>query len=195
MKIGITGVTGHVGSNIYPMLKEKGHEIRCLVRQSLEDRPFPVEMVGDVTNEWAVDEFVQDLDVVIHLAAKISVSGDADGSVRATNFEGTKNIAHACLKHGIKRLIHFSTIHAYDPFPLDEPLDESRKLVVNGTAYDRSKIEGELAVMKCVAEGLDAVILTPTSIFGPNDYFPSLLGQAFIDIYNRTIPALVLGGC
>jgi len=194
VKIGITGVTGHVGSNLYPMLVNKGYEIRCLLRNRVEGRTFPVEVIGDVTNELDVDGFVKGLDVIIHLAAKISIDGDRDGSVRKINFIGTRNVAYACLKHGIKRLVHFGTIHSYDPFPLDQTLDESRKLAKNGTAYDRSKIEAELVVLQCVAEGLDAVILTPTSIFGPNDYFPSLLGQAIIDIYNGKIPALVPGG-
>ncbi len=194
MKIGITGVTGHVGSNLYPILISLGHEIRCLIRDSIEKRRFPDEIIGDITNESDVDVFVKGLDIVIHLAAKISISGDPDGSVRAVNYNGTKNIAQACLKYGVKRLIHFGTIHAYDPFPIDEPLDETRNLVVNGTDYDRSKVEGELAVMQCVAKGLDAIVITPTSIFGPNDFSPSLLGQAIINIHNRKIPALVPGG-
>jgi dihydroflavonol-4-reductase len=194
MKIGITGVTGHVGSNLYPILLKQGHEIKCLIHRPDRNRHFHEEISGDVTNESDVDSFVQGCDVVIHLAAKISISGDPDGSVRNVNFQGTKNIAEACLKHGIKRLVHFGTIHAYDPFPLDEDLDESRTLVQNGTAYDRSKVDGELAIMQCVQDGLDAVILTPTSIFGPNDYSPSLLGQAIIDIYNGKLPALVPGG-
>jgi dihydroflavonol-4-reductase len=92
-------------------------------------------------------------------------------------------------------LVHFSSIHVFDPFPLDQSLDESRALVgVNASAYSQSKVLGEKIVMEAVAGGLNAVIITPTSIFGPNDHFPSLLGQAIIDIYNGNIPALVPGG-
>ena len=49
-------------------------------------------------------------------------------------------------------------------------------------------------VMEEVRKGLNAVILSPTAIIGPDDHEPSLIGQAVIDVYNNKIPSLVPGG-
>ncbi len=57
--------------------------------------------------------------------------------------------------------------------------------------YEQSKLEGEKIVHKAIEEGLDAIIIHPTAVFGPNDYKPSLLGQALMKIYNNDIPMLL----
>ncbi len=195
MKIAITGASGHVGSNIYPALAKMGHEVKLMVHQDNHQIDHPHTFKADITQKNEVYSFVDGADIVIHLVAKISILGDPDGIVHEINYTGTANVISACIQHKVKRLVHFSSIHVFDPFPLDQPLDESRALVgVNASAYGQSKVQGEKIVMEAVAGGLNAVIITPTSIFGPNDHFPSLLGQAIIDIYNGNIPALVPGG-
>ncbi len=195
MRIAITGASGHVGSNLYPELIKLGYEVKLMVHQENHKIDHPDTFKADITKKDEVDSFVEGVDIVIHLVAKISILGDPGGIVHKVNYTGTANVVSACIQHNIKRLVHFSTIHVYDPFPLDKSLDESRACAgVNASAYSKSKVLGEKLVMDAVADGLNAVIITPTSIFGPNDHFPSLLGQAIIDIYNRSIPALVPGG-
>lgn len=188
----MTGVTGHIGANLYPLLLEHGHDVRCLVRNT--DAAIPSTIIGDISDELAVDELACGMDIVIHLAAKISISGNHNGEVWETNAIGTRNLSQACLRHRVRKLIHISSIHVYDPVPLDLELDETRPYVSKGTAYDRSKIDAELAVQMCAAEGLDTIILSPTSILGPNDTRPSLLGSAIIDIARGRLPALSPGG-
>jgi dihydroflavonol-4-reductase len=78
---------------------------------------------------------------------------------------------------------------------VDELLDEDRPLVgAVGFAYDRSKADGERAVMDAVKNGLDALVISPTAIIGPADPQPSLTGKALIDLYHGKIPSLVPGG-
>jgi dihydroflavonol-4-reductase len=64
----------------------------------------------------------------------------------------------------------------------------------DGLAYDRSKAEGERAVLEAARNGLNALVLSPTAIIGPSDHEPSLVGKAVIDIYKGKIPSLVPGG-
>jgi dihydroflavonol-4-reductase len=52
----------------------------------------------------------------------------------------------------------------------------------------------EQAVKEAVRNGMDAVIINPTSVLGPNDFKPSLVGQAILQLYHGKIPALVPGG-
>ena len=142
-----------------------------------------------------MDDFVKGVEVVIHLAAKISIDADPTGMVRRINVEGTRNVVEACKKHGVKKLIHFSSIHAFNPYPLEATLDENRELrIKDASDYDQSKIDSEKLVFEAAKEGLNACIIAPTSVFGPNDFYPSLLGQAILDIYKRKIPMLIPGG-
>jgi len=197
MKIAVTGANGHVGMNLCQSLLERNHQVRALIHQNtLAIKNIPVEIVrGDVLDGSSVHTFLKDVDVVFHLAARISITGDPDGMVNRINTEGTRNVLGAALESGVKRLIHFSSIHAFQQRPFDRTLDETRPLVDHvGFAYDRSKAEGERAVNEAVKKGLDAVILSPTAIIGPADFQPSLTGKAVVDLYRHKIPALVPGG-
>jgi dihydroflavonol-4-reductase len=101
----------------------------------------------------------------------------------------------AALEFKVRRFIHFSSIHAFEQHPLNQPLDESRPIVTDkGFAYDKSKATGERTVLAAVKRGLNATVLSPTAIIGPADPEPSLVGQAVLDLYNRKIPSLVPGG-
>ena len=108
---------------------------------------------------------------------------------------GTKNVLDVIKTSNVKRLIHFSSIHAYVHEPMDQPLDERRPLAINDTIrYNKSKALSHQMVLDDVKDGLDAVIISPTSVMGPNDFKPSLVGQAIIQLYKGKIPALIPGG-
>ncbi len=196
MVIGVTGASGHIGNNLCRALIAEGYLVRAQINNSNESlKEVPVKTItGDVTKKVDTDLLVEGCDLVIHLAAKISIHGDKDGEVRRVNVEGTRNIVNSCIQFGVKRFIHFSSIHTMNPFPLDEELNENRPYVPNGTDYDNSKIEAEKIVLKAMQSGLKANIVCPTSVFGINDFYPSLLGQAIIDLYKGKIPALPPGG-
>ena len=57
-----------------------------------------------------------------------------------------------------------------------------------------SKAAGEKAVREVIEQGLDCVIVHPTGVIGPFDGQPSRMGQVFLDLYHRRLPALVAGG-
>lgn len=197
MRIAITGANGHVGVNLTKALLAQGHQVRALVHKNarfLQDMPAEKHS-GDLLNPDTLRTFLQDIDVVFHLAARISITGDRSGEVWNVNADGTKNLLDAAVKHDIKKFIHFSSIHAFSQSPHDVLLDESRPLVGDGAfAYDRSKAEGERRVMRAAENGLHALVLSPTAILGPADPEPSLTGKAVIALYNKKIPTLVPGG-
>lgn len=63
--------------------------------------------------------------------------------------EGTRNICEASFKYGVKKLVHFSSVDAFERFPLDVPLEEDRKLITdpNEIPYDLSKADGHRIVL------------------------------------------------
>ena len=64
----------------------------------------------------------QGSDLVYHLAAIISIDGDQGGLVPDTNIRGARNVAESALACGVRRLVHTSSIHAFDQEPLDRPV-------------------------------------------------------------------------
>ena len=197
MKIAVSGANGHVGVNLCKALVERGHVVNALIHKNTNGlQGIPVQLVqGDVLDKNTLFPLIQDSDIVFHLAARISITGDPDGMVSRINAEGTRNMIDVAVSCNVRRFIHFSSIHAFRQDPFGELLDESRPLVGNkGFAYDMSKATGERAVMEAVKHGLDAVVLSPTAIIGPADFEPSLVGKAVIDICNGKIPSLVPGG-
>jgi dihydroflavonol-4-reductase len=199
MQIAVTGATGHVGANLVRTLVDKGHRVRALVhggnRRGLED--VGCELVdGDLLDRESLTRAFAGCERVFHLAARISIVPGDEELVRAVNVDGTKNVVDACLAAGVKRLVHFSSIHALSPEPHDVAIDETRALTSSPRMppYDRSKAAGERHVQDGIARGLDAVIVNPTAILGPHDYGPSAMGRVLLDLYHRRLPALVDGG-
>ncbi|MBX9923375.1 MAG: NAD-dependent epimerase/dehydratase family protein [Rhabdochlamydiaceae bacterium] len=201
MKIAITGASGHIGNVLCRELLKLGHKVRALVHSDNVEHSHSIEDLslerihGDILNSDSLIEFCAGSDVVFHLAAKISIDGDPDGSLLRTNVEGTENVIKACLATNVKRLIHFSSIHAYKQAPFNEELSEKGDFVdSDDSCYNYYKALGEKSVQKGVEAGLDAVILSPTGVLGPFDYQPSFMGKALLDLYNGKLPALVHGG-
>jgi len=194
----VTGASGHIGVNLVRTLVTQGRRVRILVH----NHPFPlkgldIEMVqGDICDAAALNQAFKDVEVVYHLAARISIAVDKWTLLERINVTGTHNVVEACLQSGVRRLIHFSSIHAFMQEPLDCPLDETRRPATSPKlpCYDRSKAAGEAEIHAGIQKGLDAVILNPTAIMGPYDYQVSHLGEAIIAMANGKIPVVVPGG-
>jgi dihydroflavonol-4-reductase len=198
MDVAITGATGHLGATLVRSILAQGRSVRVLARKDLRAiQGLGVEIVtGDVLHPDSLLKLFKGVHTVFHLAAKISIVGSEGGMVEKINVEGTKNVLDACLKSGINRLVHFSSIHAFSSHPHDEVIDESRALATgkNEFYYDRSKAIAQMAVKDAVRRGLSAVILNPSGIIGPYDYKISRMGGVLLDIYHRRYPALIDGG-
>ena len=189
----ITGGSGHVGANLVRELTARDYKVRCIDFDG-DHRAFngyTVELIkGSVTDIESLDKAFAGVDVVFHTAAIISLERKNRNLIRSVNVDGTKNVCEMALKHNVKKLIHFSSVDAFIREPLDDPLLEDRPLVVdpNTVPYDLSKADAQRIVLDFCNKGLDASIIHPSGIFGPNDFKPSLFGQEFIKIANGKRP-------
>lgn len=199
IRVGVTGAAGHLGGVLIRKLLDQGFPVMALVQKdqrALEGLEGPLElMFGNVTDATAMDVFVRQVDVVVHAAAKIAIGQPMDITIQQINVEGTRHLVNACLTHG-KRLVHISSVHAFQQNPTMEILDEQRAMVGSvGIPYDVTKAESQRLVLDaCMQNGLNAVVLCPSSIIGPPDFKPSLIGQAISDMLKGKIPALFEGG-
>ena len=196
MKVGITGATGHIGNNLLRRLQKENHELRLFVHR---DTDFAGDVKGeffrgDLLKKEDARSFVKGLDAVFHLAARIFVNGKKRWQYFRENMQISDNMLEAVKEEGC-RYVYFSSVHAYDPRPLDQPLDETRRLVTDDRfLYSRSKALAQEKVLAAAAEGLDALVINPSAVIGPYDYKPSLLGQAVILMARNKLPGLIPGG-
>lgn len=197
MNISITGGSGHIGNCLIRELITKGYNIKALVHNynsSLKNLDLEL-ITGDLNDKTTLEYLCAGADVVYHLAAQIAIDGSNKDLVYSTNVNGTKNLIEVCIEKKVKRLIHFSSIHAIDPHPLNEVLDENRANIGNTKIiYEKSKAESERIVIEAKKNGLDVIVLNPTAVIGPFDFKGSYLGQALIKIYQNKLPMLVPGG-
>ena len=198
MNIAITGVTGHLGAAVLQELFRKDHSVKALIRydDTRACEGLPVEMVkGDLHNENALQELMSHCDALIHCAAYISVNGDPQGLVQQTNVTGTYHVMKSAKRYGIKRVIHISSIHAFNQRPTYEILDEKRETVnEKAFAYDHSKKQGQQIALSMNGDGMDVLVMNPTSIIGPYDYKPSRMGKVILDLYSGRLPFVFDGG-
>jgi len=195
--VAVTGATGHLGVHLIPLLRNRGQDVRALIRtaSSVLDGQDVDVVEGSVADTPALRRLMSGVETVFHLAGVISIDGDPDGRVAAVNINGTRNVVDAAIDCGVKRFIHVSSIHAFDLTRDERPIDETRPRVgERHPAYDRSKYAGEKEVRRGIARGLDAVIVNPTGVLGPLDYRPSFMGRSLLDFYHRRIPARIEGG-
>jgi dihydroflavonol-4-reductase len=194
----VTGAAGHVGANLVRVLLTHGHTVRALVhhnKQALEG--LGVETVyGDVRDPSSLVSAFKNVDTVYHLAASLALTPDRWRDMEPVNVNGTRNIIDACLQNHVHRLVHFSSVHAMDPDSGRKAIDETCNLMKNSDwpPYGFSKAAGEKEIEKGIQQGLDAVIIRPTSILGPYDFQPSFFGEVLILLAKGKLPGMVDGG-
>lgn len=197
MKVAVTGAAGHIGAAICRKLLEQGHEVVALTyndRSAIEGLPVTI-VKGNVLDRESLKVLIGQCDAVIHTAGMIELGYRFIQTMYDINVVGTKNVLEIAKESGAKKVIHFSSIHAFSHKPYDIPIDESREFVTEKSVfYDQTKRDGHMLAQEASKNGQNVVIVCPTSAVGPPDHKPSKLGKAVIDIYRGSVPAVVKGG-
>jgi nucleoside-diphosphate-sugar epimerase len=156
-------------------------------KKSLALAGLDVEKVhGNILDTDSLERALQGVNLIYHLAARISLATGPDPQTELVNLNGTRNVIEAMRRTGTARLVYASSVYALrkpmEGAPIDEiqPFDAFQCL----GAYDYSKARASLAVQWAVSEGLDAVIVCPTAVTGPYDFHGSKAGRA-IRLYMR----------
>lgn len=199
MTILVTGATGHLGANLIRALLERGEKVRALIHRSrLGLDGLDVECVkGAIDDPESLRPAFEGVEVVYHLAAMISIVGDPDGQVHRTNVVGAQTVAQVARESGVRRMVHCSSVHAFDHTNAREIVESDPRVSENThnvSAYDLSKARGEAAVREEIDKGLDAVVVHPSGVIGPNDFRPSRFGKALLSMARGRLPAVTAGG-
>lgn len=202
----ITGANGFLGNNIIRILHmNKDIEVRALVLpddkiNSLEGLNCKI-YYGDVTKKDTLNDIfeVKEKDTelyVIHCAAIVYIKTKYNPKVYDVNVGGTKNVIEKVLEKKAK-LVYVSSVHAITEKQNGDVISEIKEFEpdkVEGL-YAKTKAEVANYILKMVEErNLNATIVHPSGLIGPNDFGASHLTQLIIDFASGKLKACVNGG-
>ncbi len=200
MKVLVTGATGFIGSQLTAELVRRGHRVRVLRRASsrtlmLADLPDVEHVLGDILEPDAVAQAVRGCDVVYHVAALSSYWRAQRDQVYRVNVDGTRVVMEACLRAGVSRVVHTSSVAAIGVRGDGLPADETTSFDAFSArwAYADSKRRAEQEVYRAVDRGLDAVIVNPVAVIGPGDHY-LISSSMVLEFAKRPILAVPPGG-
>jgi len=175
MRVFVTGGNGFIGSHVVTRLAEEGHHIRCLLRTTSDtsriDHIDYEAHIGDIRSIDSILEGVKGMDACIHLAS-ISAWGDMrSGALKDTVVDGTRNVLEACTQAKGLRLVYISSAIAINGAPTPRVFNERSTFELTDASmpYALAKHQAEQLVQSYVEQGLNAVILNPAEVYGPND--------------------------
>lgn len=188
MLVMLTGATGFVGANLLDVLLERGFQVRCFVRDETLARSFlPKEDVelflGDVRDLEALERCARGCRVIFHTAADYRLWVPDPENMYATNVQGTKNVLEAARRAKVERVVYTSSVGALgipkDGSPGTEDTPVSLEDMVGH--YKRSKFLAEREALTSAREGLDVVVVNPSTPIGPKDRKPTPTGRIIVD--------------
>ena len=193
MKCLITGGAGFIGSHLVQRFVDVGYQVSVLDNFSTGNRSYIQNLidekkisliVGDVTDAKVCDEITKGIEVVVHLAAHVSVqeSRAKPELTQQTNVVGTFNMLQACIKNQVRRFINISSSAVYGD--LDQlPVTENSPTIPT-SLYGSTKLtqENDARVFSKLY-GLETISLRFFNVFGPR--------QSSNSSYAAAIPAFI----
>ena len=175
--IAITGAQGLLGSAIarrflqdnIPVVGIRRSNSDLSLADDIKDRIIWRD--ADILDTVALSDAMKDIHTVIHTAAMVSFNPRESKQLFNVNVRGTAHVVDACLLHGVKRLMHVSSVAALGIQKDSAKTDEAAKWVNNPlqSDYAESKYLAELEVARGYEEGLHTVIINPSVILAPGN--------------------------
>ena len=201
----ITGANGFLGNNIIRKLeRDVDNEIRAFVLKgdsikSLENLKCKI-YYGDVTIKESLSSVFENTNgkevFVIHCAAIVYIKSKYNPLIYNVNVNGTKNIVDKVLESKAK-LVYISSVHAIPEKPNNGLIKEITNFNPDNVhgLYAKTKAEAAKYVIDSVKnKDLDACIIHPSGIIGPNDFGNSHLTQLVKEVMSGKLFACVKGG-
>lgn len=193
-----------MGFTIVSQLVADGRKVRALVLPGDvlgSCLPPQVEIFyGNVLDPSSLEAFFcvsPDTDIfVIHAAGIVTTSLKYQSVVYEVNVKGTRNVTDAAIKFNATKLVYVSSVHAIPEQPKGQVIHETDhfdKDLVYGM-YSKTKAEATQYVLDAVQRGLDATIVHPSGICGPNSHTCNYATQMVIDCWRGSLPMGVDGG-
>lgn len=196
----VTGAAGFLGGHICRQLIERGDKVRAFALpndKGIQFIPDGVEVIeGNLCSMEDVERFFTVAKgtetICMHIASVVTVSPDYNPLVMNVNVGGTKNIINCCKKHKeCKKLVYCSSTGAIPEEKKGKKIKEVIYFDEDQTVgcYSRSKAIASQAVLDAVnIDGLNACIVHPSGILGPEDPAIGETTGTVIDIIKGELP-------
>lgn len=169
----ITGATGFLGSSLLGKLDNDNDndKVKLLIRNKSSFLVNNKCYEGVINSTATYTEALQDVDCIIHCAARVHVMKDASVNpieeYREVNTAGTLNLARQAVEAGVKRFIFISSIKVNgEGTQIGSPFKATDKPNPQDP-YGQSKAEAEEQLLALAKEtGLEVVIIRPTLVYG-----------------------------
>lgn len=165
----VTGARGFIGTHLVRRLAALGWEVRAMDRRPA-GRPAgagPVRAYqADIRDGHAMGPLLEGADTVFHLASMHLEVGQGDAAFQAVNVHAAADLVSLAALHGVKRMLHTSSVGVYGDAGRGGPLREDAPKHPD-SPYERSKLAGEIAVLARAGEvGLEVTVLRPAWVYG-----------------------------
>jgi nucleoside-diphosphate-sugar epimerase len=168
MTVLVTGASGFLGRAVAAELVARGHAVRTLQRRP-SDVDGVTDFLGSVTDPVRITRAVDGATSVVHLAAKVSLTGAAQ-DFRAVNVEGTRSLLDAAERSGVTGFVYVSSPSvAYDGSALAGVGAEPASPAHAQGNYARTKAEAELLALSRDSAAMQVVAIRPHIVWGPGD--------------------------
>lgn len=166
--IGVTGATGFIGRNLVRgLLDNANHKVKALVLEKEPNLPAQVDLVkGNLVNGRGLDKFLQDVDILIHLAARVL---PPEEKMFSDNVVATHNLVTEAAKFPLKHIIYNSTAAVYGGG--NNKIYKESDPCIPDTEYGMTKYLSEELVRywSKVTKG-KVTILRPFNVYGPGNF-------------------------
>jgi nucleoside-diphosphate-sugar epimerase len=172
MKFLVTGANGFVGKALCIELLGRGAAVISAMRSaSSKADGVNATVVGSIDADTDWRDALRDVDVVIHLAARVHVMKDDAADPLAeflkVNLHGTENLARQAAQAGVKRLVYVSSVKVNGEGTTGNPPYSELDQPNPQDSYGISKWRAEQALQRIAQEtGLEVVIVRPTLVYG-----------------------------
>jgi len=143
MNLLITGGTGFIGTHLIQELQKFDHKIHVLSRNPTKQNTSEnIQIIkGDITEPSTLPKALSNIEAVFHNAA-LAIDSGHKKEIFNINVTGTRNLAEACMKSNIKRIVYTSSAGVYGfPNSTTPIVETSPKHPIN--PYQLSKLQGE----------------------------------------------------
>lgn len=203
----LTGAAGFLGINICTQLIERGEHVRAFVLKGDPARkylPAEVEVFeGDLCSAKDCEAFFNipegSQSVCIHCASMVTIDPGYSEKLIAVNVGGTENMLAAAKHHPeCRKFVYVSSTGAIPELPAGQPIQEVNQFVpyeeekVVGW-YSRSKAMATQKVLDAAHAGLNACVVHPSGIIGPNDPAIGQTTRTLTQILNGEMPIGMAG--
>jgi nucleoside-diphosphate-sugar epimerase len=190
----LTGGTGFIGGEVARLLRERGDDVRALVRTPAKAAALEAlgcELVpGDLSDEGALREALQGCDAVVHAAAvyEIGVPESRRQELVDANVRGTERVLGAALAAGVSKAVYVSTVAVFGDTRGEVAHEDWDRPEGQGftSVYEQTKVEAHNRAKQIGAQGLPLVVVQPGVVYGPGD--TSEMGGLFDRMLKGRLP-------